>query len=79
MPFIISSSTNSENFQILSRNSKKREDDEKMTEMLQGKLIECKYCDATGKVREPNNLGILEIGSKKRPCPACGGSGYQRV
>ena len=40
-----------------------------MTDMPQGKLVECKYCDATGKVREPDHLGPLAIGTKKRPCP----------
>jgi DnaJ-class molecular chaperone len=45
----------------------------------QGKLFECKYCDNTGRVYEPNHIGVLDIGSKKRPCPVCHGSGYQRI
>ena len=50
-----------------------------MTENTPGKLVECRYCDGTGKVRESDNIGPLAIGSRKRPCPACGGSGFQRV
>jgi len=46
---------------------------------LKGKLVECKYCDGTGKSHNTKNIGMLEIGSKKVPCPACRGSGYQRV
>jgi len=79
MPFIIFSSINPKKFSNFIKESRKTKDGGEMTEMPQGKLVECKYCDATGKVREPNNLGILEIGSRKKPCPACGGSGYQRV
>lgn len=46
---------------------------------LKGKLVTCKYCDGTGKTTNTKNIGMLEIGSKKSPCPACKGSGYQRV
>jgi DnaJ-class molecular chaperone len=50
-----------------------------MTEMPQGKLVECKYCKCTGKVYEANHVGILDIGSQAKPCPVCHGTGYQRV
>jgi len=47
---------------------------------LKGKLVECKFCDGSGKVSKSNNLGILSVGrGEKKPCPACGGSGYKRV
>jgi len=47
---------------------------------MQGKLVECKYCEGTGKEFKTGTMGVVAIGAKeKRPCPACGGSGYQRV
>ncbi len=47
---------------------------------LKGKLVECRYCDGSGKVTKDGNLGLLAIKSGgKKPCPACGGSGYKRV
>jgi DnaJ-class molecular chaperone len=46
---------------------------------MKGKLVVCKYCDGTGKTTNTKNIGLLEIGKKKSPCPACKGSGYQRV
>lgn len=50
------------------------------SQMRKGKLVECKYCDGTGKVVRSGNVGILAIGTHERkPCPSCGGSGYQRV
>lgn len=45
----------------------------------QGKIFECKYCDGSGREYEPNHVGILDIGSKKRPCRVCHGTGYQRI
>lgn len=45
----------------------------------QGTLVECRYCDSTGRVHEPNHIGVLDIGSRRKPCPVCHGSGYQRV
>jgi DnaJ-class molecular chaperone len=49
------------------------------SQSIKGKLVTCKYCDGTGKTMNTKNIGMLEIGSKKSPCPACKGSGYQRV
>lgn len=47
---------------------------------IQGKLVECKYCEGTGKEFKVKSMGAISIGMKeKQPCPACGGSGYQRV
>jgi len=50
-----------------------------MTDTIPGTIVECRYCDGTGKVREPDHIGPLAIGSKKKPCPACGGTGVRRV
>lgn len=45
----------------------------------QGKLVDCKYCENTGRVHEANHVGILDIGSHRKPCPVCHGAGYQRI
>ena len=38
-----------------------------------GRVVKCKYCNGTGKVSDGT------VSGKKVPCPACGGSGVQRV
>jgi DnaJ-class molecular chaperone len=79
MPFIIFSRIDPEKFSNFIKESRKTKDGEEMTEMPQGKLVECKYCKCTGKVYEANHVGILDIGSQAKPCPVCHGTGYQRV
>jgi len=45
-----------------------------------GKLVECRYCEGKGRVTKNGRLGIMSVTTgEKTPCPACGGSGYQRV
>jgi DnaJ-class molecular chaperone len=64
---------------ISSKTEIEHQEEEQMTDITLGKLVECRYCEGTGKVREHDHLGPLAIGSKKKSCPACGGSGFQRV
>jgi DnaJ-class molecular chaperone len=45
----------------------------------QGMLVECNYCHNSGKVYEANHVGILDIGTRAKVCPACHGTGYHRV
>ena len=38
-----------------------------------GRVVKCKYCNGTGKVSDGT------VSGKRVPCPACGGTGVQRV
>ena len=47
--------------------------------MSPGTLVDCKRCNATGKIKTHDNMGPLAIGTKTITCPACEGSGKKRV
>ena len=47
--------------------------------MSPGTLVDCKRCNATGKIKTHDNMGPLAIGTKTITCPACDGSGKKRV
>ena len=47
--------------------------------MSRTELVDCKRCDATGKIKVDNDVGPLAIGKKTETCPVCHGSGKQRV
>ena len=42
-------------------------------------IVDCRRCNGTGQIKVSNDIGPLAIGTKKDTCPACHGSGKQRV
>ena len=41
-----------------------------MTEFNDPKLVDCKYCESTGRIYEPNHMGNLEISGNHKNIPA---------